>query len=105
MLILKETRMKDVKRKEQMKKWKRIQRRSQNCKLSKGIKLSCGLPLLNNYVFRGVSAPSTLMPTGMGSANPKFSKSGRKPKKTRHCTNPNKILISKRKEKKNGTSL
>ena len=27
------------------------------------------------------------MPTGIGAANPKFSKSGRKPKKTRHCTN------------------
>ena len=28
------------------------------------------------------------MSTGMGAANPKVSKSGRKPKKTRHCTNP-----------------
>ena len=40
------------------------------------------------------------MPTGMGAANQKFSKSGRKPKKTRHCTNPKKILTSKRKSKK-----
>ena len=26
------------------------------------------------------------MPTGIGAASPKFSKSDRKPKKTRHCT-------------------
>ena len=36
----------------------------------------------------GVSTPSTLIPTGMGVANPKFSKSDRKPKKTKHCTIP-----------------
>ena len=30
--------MKDGKRKEEMKKWKRMERRSQNCKLSNGIK-------------------------------------------------------------------
>ena len=29
------------------------------------------------------------MPTGMGVASPKFSKSNRKPKKTKHCTIPN----------------
>ena len=29
------------------------------------------------------------MPTGMGVASPKFSKSNRKPKKTKHCTFPN----------------
>ena len=29
------------------------------------------------------------MPTGMGVASPKFSKSNRKPKKTKHCTVPN----------------
>ena len=40
------------------------------------------------------------MSTGMGAANPKFSKSGRKPKKTRHCTNPKKFLTSKRKAKR-----
>ena len=28
------------------------------------------------------------MPTGMGVASPKFSKSDRKPKKTKHCTIP-----------------
>ena len=44
--------------------------------------LSCGLTLLNNYVLRGVSTPSTLMHTGMGPTNPKFAKSVRKPKKT-----------------------
>ena len=35
-----------------------------------------------------VLTPSTLMPTGMGVANPKFSKSDRKPKKIKHCTIP-----------------
>ena len=50
--------------------------------------LSCGLTLLNNYVLRGVSTPSTLMPTGMGATNPKSAKSVRKPKKTEHCTIP-----------------
>ena len=29
------------------------------------------------------------MPTGMGVASPKFSKSNRKPKRTKHCTIPN----------------
>ena len=29
------------------------------------------------------------MPTGMGVASPKFSKSNRKPNKTKHCTIPN----------------
>ena len=39
------------------------------------------------------------MPTGMGAANPKFSKSGRKPKKTRHCTYPKNIGQEKEKQK------
>ena len=39
------------------------------------------------------------MSTGMGVVNPKFSKSGRKPKKTRHCTNPKKFLQGKEKQK------
>ena len=38
----------------------------------------------------GVSTPSTLIPTGMGATNPKFAKSGRKPKKTEHYTFPEK---------------
>ena len=38
------------------------------------------------------------MPIGMGAANPKFSKSGRKPNKTRHCTNPKNILQVKEKK-------
>ena len=32
--------------------------------------------------------PSTLMPSGMVVTNPKFTKSVRKPKKTKHCTIP-----------------
>ena len=39
------------------------------------------------------------MSTGMGVTNPKFSKSGRKPKKTKHCTIP-KFLTVKEKQKK-----
>ena len=50
--------------------------------------LSCGLTLLNNYVLRGVSTPSTLMPIGMGATNPKFAKSVIMPKKTEHYTLP-----------------
>ena len=50
--------------------------------------LSCGLTLLNNYVLRGVSTPSTLMSSGMGVTNPKLAKSVRKPKKIKHCTIP-----------------
>ena len=46
----------------------------------------------------GVSTPSTLMPTGMGVANPQFSKSDRKPKKTKHCTIP-KTLTRKEEQK------
>ena len=38
------------------------------------------------------------MPIGMGVANPKFSKSDRKPKKTKHCTIP-KSLIEKERQK------
>ena len=40
------------------------------------------------------------MPTGMGVADPKFSKSGRKPKKTKHCPIPKKPLTSEKKSKK-----
>ena len=40
------------------------------------------------------------MSTGMGAANPKFSKSGRKPKKTKHCTIPK--IFDKYKEKQKG---
>ena len=36
--------------------------------------------------MRGVSTPSTLMPTGMRVTNPKLSKGGRKLKMTKHCT-------------------
>ena len=50
--------------------------------------LSCGLTLLNNSVLRGVSTPSTLMPTGMGVTNPKFAKNVRKLKKIEHFTIP-----------------
>ena len=50
--------------------------------------LSCGLTLLNYQVLRGVSIPSTLMPTGMGATNPKFVKSVRKPKKIEQYTFP-----------------
>ena len=40
------------------------------------------------------------MPTGMGVASPKFSKSNKKPKRTKHCTIPNLRKI-KAKELKN----
>ena len=40
------------------------------------------------------------MTSSIGAANPKLSKSGRKPKKTKHCTNPKFFLTSKRKAKK-----
>ena len=36
----------------------------------------------------------------MGAANPKFSKSGRKPKKTKYCTIPKKHLPNEKKNKK-----
>ena len=41
------------------------------------------------------------MPTGMGVASPKVSKSNRKPKKTKHCTIPNlrKIKVKELKNK------
>ena len=39
------------------------------------------------------------MLTGIGAVSPKFSKSGRKPKKTRHCTNPKNSLQVKEKQK------
>ena len=41
------------------------------------------------------------MPTGMGVASLKFSKSNRKPKKTKHCTIPNFKNKIKAKELKN----
>ena len=40
------------------------------------------------------------MPTGMGVASPKFSKSNRKPNKIKHCTIPN-LRETKAKELKN----
>ena len=40
------------------------------------------------------------MLTDMGAANPKFSKSGRKPKKTKHCTIPKNLWQVKRKVKR-----
>ena len=45
------------------------------------------------------------MPIGMGVASPKFSKSDRKPNKTKHCTTP--IYREKYKEnpRKRGTDL
>ena len=57
-------------------------------KLKKESVLSCGLSLLNNRVSRGVSTPTTLMPTGIGVTSLKFSKSDRKPNKTKHCSIP-----------------
>ena len=46
------------------------------------------------------------MPTGMGVASPKFSKSNRKPKKTKHCTIPNPRKKQKQKSSRNkGTDL
>ena len=52
-----------------------------------------------------VLTPSTLIQTGMGVASPKFSKSNRNPKKTKHCTIPN-LRKTKAKEFKNkGTGL
>ena len=38
---------------------------------------------LEQLSSRGVSTPSTLIPSGMGATNPKFAKSVRKPKKTK----------------------
>ena len=52
-----------------------------------------------------VLTPSTLIQTGMGVSSPKFSKSNRNPKKTKHCTIPN-LRKTKAKEFKNkGTGL
>ena len=47
------------------------------------------------------------MPTGMGVASPKFSKSNIKPEKTKHCTIPNpKKKKQKQKSSRNkGTGL
>ena len=40
------------------------------------------------------------MPAGMGAANPKFSKSGRKLKKKKSCTIPKNLWQVKKKSKK-----
>ena len=45
------------------------------------------------------------MPTGMGVASPKFSKSNRKPKKTKHCTIPNLRKIKAMELKNKGICL
>ena len=46
------------------------------------------------------------MTTGMGVASAKFSKSNRKPKKTKHCTIPNSRKKKKQKSSRNkGTGL
>ena len=45
------------------------------------------------------------MPTGMGVASLKFSKSNRKPKKTKHCTIPNLRKIKANKLKNKGIFL
>ena len=57
--------------------------------MKKGISFVLWPISLEQLSSRGVLTPSTLIPTGMGVASPKFSKSDRKPKKTRHCTIPN----------------
>ena len=36
------------------------------------------------------------MPTGMRVANPKFSKGGRKPKKTKHYTIPKSLIVEEK---------
>ena len=53
----------------------------------------------------GVLTPNTLIPTGMGVASPKFSKSNRKPKKTKHCTTPNLRRIKAKELKNKGIYL
>ena len=45
------------------------------------------------------------MPTGMGVASPKFSKSHRKPKKTKHCTIPTLRKIEAKELKNKGICL
>ena len=45
------------------------------------------------------------MPTGMGAASPKFSKSNRKLKKTKHCTIPNLRKIKAKELKNKGICL
>ena len=45
------------------------------------------------------------MPTGMGVANSKFSKSNRKPKKTKHYTIPNLRKIKAKELKNKGICL
>ena len=45
------------------------------------------------------------MPTGMGVASPKFSKSHRKPKKAKHCTIPNLRKVEAKELKNKGLCL
>ena len=45
------------------------------------------------------------MPTGMGVSSPKFSKSNRTPKKTKHCTIPNLRKIKAKELKNEGICL
>ena len=45
------------------------------------------------------------MPTGMGVASPKLSKSNRKPNKTKHCTIPNLRKIKANELKNKGICL
>ena len=52
------------------------------------IRWSAGRSPRVHEVNPGRDPSSTLIPTGMGVASPKFSKSDRKPKKTKHCTIP-----------------
>ena len=53
----------------------------------------------------GVLTPSTLMPTSMGVASPKFFKSNRKPKRTKHCIIPNLRKIKAKELKNKGIYL
>ena len=45
------------------------------------------------------------MPTGMGVASPKLTKSNRKPKKVKHCTIPNLRKIKEKEFKNKGICL
>ena len=67
--------------------------------------MSCVLSLLNNKVHRGVSTSSTLIPIGMGVANPKFSKRYKKLKRTKHCTIPKTLTRKDKKMPEKGTGL
>ena len=53
----------------------------------------------------GVLTPSTLMPTSLGVASPKFSTSNRKPKKTKHGTISNLKKIKAKELKNKGICL